>query len=142
MRTAKRAVWLQQEMGPERQKGLITWGPAGLGKTSFNSVASMLVHRAREASFTDGMEQIHSEFLDLSVGRSIRSDWGRSQETSGELWNHLGTEVTEAWIGRALRLTIWGKETPTGQIFQGSRVGFSALSPQGLASVGRQKNLL
>ena len=142
LRTAKRPVWLQHEMGPERQKGPITWGSAGLGKTSFNSVASMQVHGAPEASFTDGMEQIHSGFLDLSVGRSIRSDWGRSQETSRELRNHLGTEVTEAWIERALRLTIWGRETPTYQIFQGSWVGFSALSPQGLASVGRQKNFL
>lgn len=111
LRTTERPVWLQQEMGPERQKGPITWGPAGLGKTSFNSVASMRVHRAPEASFTDGMEQIHSGVLDLSVGRSIRSDWGRRQERSGELRNHVGTEVTEAWIGRAPRLTVWGRDT-------------------------------
>lgn len=86
-------------------------GPAGLGKPSFNFVASVRVHRAPEALFTDGMEQIHSGVLDLSVGRSIRSDWGRSQETSGELWNHVGTEVTEAWIGRAPRLTVRGRDT-------------------------------
>lgn len=35
MRTAKKPVWLQQEMGTESQKGLIIPCHVGLGKASF-----------------------------------------------------------------------------------------------------------